>query len=147
MAAQQLSHLRSQIESLQEELAREKEANRVAREQLKQSEESFDQKEEGYESQIMMLNTEIERQATSIESLRTILHPLSDRVGTAELELDGFDTSHEIGAGFQPGGRSSENCSSAERREGSGVTAVREGKRSDHTRPRERNRASAAADR
>ena len=73
MAAQQLSHLRSQVESLQEELAREKEANRVARELLKQSEESFDQKEEGYESQIMMLNTEIERQATSIESLRSEL--------------------------------------------------------------------------
>ena len=80
MAAQQLSHLRSQIESLQEELAREKEAGRVAREQLKQSEESFDQREEGYESQIMMLNTEIERQAASIESLRTAFRPLLGRV-------------------------------------------------------------------
>ena len=117
MAAQQLAHLRSQVESLQEELAREKEANRVARELLKQSEESFDQKEEGYESQIMMLNTEIERQATSIESLRTILHSLLDRVRAAELNLDSFDTRHEIGTGFQPGGRSSENDSNAEGRE------------------------------
>lgn len=69
-ASQQVSLLRSQLDALRAELLKEKEAGRIAAERLKQTEESFEQKEEGYESQIALLNTEIERQATSLESLR-----------------------------------------------------------------------------
>ena len=70
---QQVAFLRGQIDQLNAELLKEKEANRIAEERLKQTEESFEQKEEGYESQIALLNTEIERQATSLESLRSEL--------------------------------------------------------------------------
>lgn len=74
---QQFSYLRGQIDSLQEELLKEKEASRIAAERLRQTEESFEQKEEGYESQITLLNSEIERQATNLESLRMFIPPLS----------------------------------------------------------------------
>ena len=76
---QQVAFLRGQIDQLNAELLKEKEANRIAEERLKQTEESFEQKEEGYESQIALLNTEIERQATSLESLRRPSHRIRSK--------------------------------------------------------------------